>query len=183
MKKLLFAIAALVFINVAANAQEFKPFSVGVDLGYGIPTGDKLNGGIIFAVEPAWKFNDQLEASLRYEGAVLAGVSEDGTEVDASAIGSWLIGGRYFLNTNDFRPFAGLGLGIFNIASTTAIDENFETFEVGGTKFGFAPKVGFQFKHIRLAAEYNAVLGVEEQLGSQNYLSIKFGAVIGGGRF
>ncbi|MCX2745136.1 hypothetical protein OO013_14750 [Mangrovivirga sp. M17] len=184
MKKLLFAIAALVFINVASNAQEFKPFSVGIDFGYGIPTGETLQGGIIFAVEPAYKFSDQVEASLKYEGALLAGVSADGTTADVSAIGSWLVGGKYYFNTNDFRPYGGLGLGIYNIGTATITDSSTgDDVVAGGTKFGFAPRVGFQYKHIRLGAEYNTVLGVDEALGSQNYLSIKFGVVIGGGRY
>ncbi|MCX2745135.1 hypothetical protein OO013_14740 [Mangrovivirga sp. M17] len=180
MKEFLLTIVALIFINVTVKAQEFKPFSVGVDLGYSLSIDKTLatRFGFLFAVEPAYKITDKIEASLKYEGVVLIGTDEN-LYLEGARMGSWLVNGKYFLNTNDFRPWAGMGIGFFNIREFIETQDTIEEYYIG-RKFGFAPRVGFQFRHLRFAVEYNAVLGEESR--SQDYLGVKVGIAIGGGR-
>jgi len=48
------------------------------------------------------------------------------------------------------------------------------------SKFGFAPRAGFELGHFRTALEYN-IAGKTGSINN-NYLSIKLGFFIGGGR-
>ncbi len=96
-----------------------------------------------------------------------------------TAIGSYLATGDYYLNTNTtLRPFAGVGLGLFRHASADLSTPN-EDIPVR-SNFGFAPRIGIELAHFRTALEYNfagKTAGI-----SNNYLGIKIGVVIGGGR-
>ena len=170
-----------------ANAQSttFKPFKVDIATGYAIPGGKGSKGGVVFAVEPKYAINDNITVGLRIEAAVTARgyVSDNGEEFsgDVKASGSYLATGDYYFNTNKFRPFAGLGVGIYRLAGASvdmATEE--EAVVETGTKFGGAPRVGFEFGHFRTAVEYN-VVGKTGKINN-NYLSIKLGFFIGGGR-
>ena len=170
-----------------ANAQStaFKPFKVDIATGYAVPSGKGSKGGVVFAIEPKYAINDNITLGLRMEAAVTARgyVSADGQEFsgDVKASGSYLATGDYYFNTNKFRPFAGLGVGIFSLASASVdmIDEE-EAVVESGSKFGAAPRVGFEFGHFRTAVEYNLV-GKTGKINN-NYLSLKLGFFIGGGR-
>jgi hypothetical protein len=95
------------------------------------------------------------------------------------------LNGQYYFNNNNFRPFVGLGFGMFNLASTSV------SVDVGGgsnvsgeiaaaTKFGFYPRVGFDAGHFQLSLDYNIV---PETNGIKNsYIGIRFGGFFGGGR-
>lgn len=181
------AFFALGVINAKAQSTEFKPFRVGVDFGYGIPSGDGAKGGVIFAIEPKYAINDKISLGLRMEGAVLlrASVDDQGfaSSADAKASGSYLATGNYYFSTQNFRPFVGLGLGIHNLASASFDennpDPNFEEVK-SGTKFGATPTVGFEISHFRFAIDYNLV-GKTEKINN-NYIGVKLGFFLGGGR-
>jgi outer membrane protein W len=169
-----------------ANAQEttFKPFKVDVAFGYAIPSGSGSKGGVLFAVEPKYALNDNITVGLRLEAALTAraAVDENGEEMvgDVKASSSYLLTGDYYFNTNKFRPFAGLGAGLFKLASVdvTTTDEEMEI--KTGSKFGFAPRAGFEYGHFRTAIEYNFA-GKTGKINN-NYIGIKLGFFIGGGR-
>lgn len=185
MKKIL--ICALVLQTaVLSQAQEttFKPFKFDIALGYAVPSGSGAKGGVIFAFEPKYALNDAITLGLRWEGAAMFRVTTDanGEELkgDAKASGSYLLTGDYYFNTNRFRPFAGIGAGLYRNAAVSLESENVETDMKTSSKFGFAPRVGFEFGHFRTAIEYN----VAGKTGTynNNYLGIKMGFFIGGGR-
>ena len=131
---------------------------------------------------------------MRIEAAVVARISSynqngDPVEADVKAAGSYLLtGDYYFTNKYSFRPFAGVGLGSYTIASSnTAVDE-----VSSGSKFGGMIRAGIETGHFRLGLEYNLVPsinvsgynsnGTPTTLQSKNgYLGIKIGIVIGGG--
>src|SRR5690606_20016614 len=100
--------------TVAANAQEFKKFKVGVGAGYAVPSGSGAKGGLLWTVEPSYRVSDALALGLRIEGAVLVrGFSEDlGDELDFDIAGitSYTVNAQYYLSNNSFRPFVGAGL-------------------------------------------------------------------------
>ena len=185
MKKLL--ICALVLqLSFLSRAQEaaFKPFKFDIALGYAVPAGSGTKGGIVFALEPKYALNDALSLGLRLESALtLQGeISSDGemAKGDVKASGSYLLTGDYYFTTSRFRPFAGLGAGFYRNAAVDIETEDVEADMKTSSKFGFAPRAGFELGHFRTAIEYN-VAG-KTGIYNNNYLGIKMGFFIGGGR-
>ena len=181
MKKL-FVATLLIGLGLFSQAQDgtFKPFKFDIALGYALPSGTGSKGGVLIAFEPKYALNDQITLGLRWEGAVTAAVSIDANgeavKGEAKASGSYLLTTDYYFGTNKLRPFAGIGAGLYNNA---AVDINSEEAKTSH-KFGFAPRVGFEYGHFRTAIEYN-IAGKTEHYNN-NYLGIKMGFFIGGGR-
>jgi outer membrane protein W len=182
MKKLItFSFALLVFQMV--NAQEagdriFKKFKVDVSLGYAVPQvsgSGGTNAGALFAIEPKYAVMDELAVGLRMEAAVMANIDMEGEKGSAKANASYLATGDYYFSNNKFRPFGGVGTGIFTYASISSEDEDIDNIPVD-SKFGFMARGGFEYGHLRVGVEYNFVAD------KAGYLGIKIGAVIGGGR-
>lgn len=175
-------IGSFVFAN-AQTEQTFKPFKVDLALGYAVPAGSGSKGGALFAVEPKYALNDNLtlglrmEAALTVQGTVVSGEMNDGSVKVSS---SYLATADYFFNTNRFRPFIGAGAGIYTNASATLDAQTTEDVKTG-SKFGFAPRAGFELGHFRTAIEYN--FAGKTNTVNQNYLGIKLGFFIGGGRY
>ncbi|MEN7549819.1 outer membrane beta-barrel protein [Rapidithrix thailandica] len=183
MKKLIFTVLALVAFYSASTAQEFKKFSVGLGALYAIPSsGDSYKGGAGFYLEPHYKLNDNIAAGLRMEWAVIGGADKDGQEVSVSALGSYLLTGEYYFSSTKVRPFAGAGLGLYTLGTAEVGSGNNEAEIEMGTKFGFAPRVGVLLSHFRLGLEYNVITGLDDNIDSRNYLAIKAGFDIGGGK-
>jgi outer membrane protein W len=185
MKKLSFVLAFIV-ATIAVNAQStaFKTFKVDLATGYAIPGGSGAKGGVLFAVEPKYAVNDNITVGLRMEAAIMARATVDATgnlqEADVKASGSYLLTADYYLNTNKFRPFAGVGVGLYSTAGAK-VDNSGTTGEVSsGNKFGGLPRVGFELGHFRMALEYN-VVGKTGTINN-NYMGIKLGFFVGGGR-
>jgi len=200
MKNLLAIFILSTVISLSARSQEsvFKPFKVDVSLGYAIPGGDGAKGGVLFAVEPKYSVIPALSVGLRMEGAVVArfsGYDQNGDPMDASvkASGSYLVTADYYYRANkSFRPFTGTGVGIFSVAGVEATQNDGNV--SAGTKFGTVVRSGFEFSHFRFGVEYN-IVGKTKFTGydgdgnpttgltsNNNYMGIKIGAVIGGGR-
>jgi outer membrane protein X len=202
MKKLYVLLTFVTVLSISSIAQseksgnDLKPFKVDVSLGYAIPGGTGAKGGILFAFEPKYSIMSQLSVGLRFEGAVVArfsGYDEDGNPNEASvkAAGSYLVTGDYYFTDNySFRPFAGIGAGIFSLASAE-INSTSEGVSAG-SKFGGMIRAGFELSHFRVGLEYNLVPktefigfdnnGDEATLQSKNsYIGIKLGFCIGGG--
>ena len=182
MRKLSF-LMILIAVAVFANAQDltFKPFKFDIAMGYASPSGGGgAKGGFLFALEPKYALNDNLTLGLRMEAAIMvrARVDENGQELngDAKASGSYLATADYYFNTNKFRPFAGVGAGLYKTATADFSESDVKT----ANKFGFAPRVGFEYGHFRTALEYN-VAGKTGTVNN-NYLGLKVGFFIGGGR-
>lgn len=175
-------IAAVVFTN-AQTEQTFKPFKVDIAAGYALPSGGGSKGGALFAIEPKYALNDNLALGLRIEAALTAQGNFTNNEMsngDVKASSSYLATADYFFNTNSFRPFIGAGAGIFTNASANLNVQS--TGEVkSGSKFGFAPRIGFETGHFRTAIEYN-VAGKTATV-DHNYLGLKIGFFLGGGRY
>jgi outer membrane protein W len=183
MKKLSFVLAFVV-AAIAVNAQStaFKPFKFDFSTGYAIPGGSGAKGGVLVAGEPKYAINDNITLGIRFEAAIMARATIDATgqlaETDVKAAASYAFTGDYFFNTNKFRPFAGVGVGLFSVAAAK-VDQT--TGEVSsGNKFGGLPRVGFEFGHFRMALEYN-VVGKTGSINN-NYMGIKLGFFAGGGR-
>lgn len=190
MKKIVLMII-VVGSMIQAKAQTFKPFKVNIATGYAIPSGEGSSGGVSFTLEPKYALNDNITVGLRLEGALTANVAVDSegdpTSGDVKLLSSYLATSDYYLNTNKFRPFAGIGAGLFRIAGASFSDEDIEdgTFDETDlpefeSKVGFAPRLGFEYGHFRTAIEYN-LIGKSDEV-KNNYLGFKIGFNLGGGR-
>jgi hypothetical protein len=187
MKKFTSVLCFLLFAAVAVNAQEFKKFRLATGLGYAMAGGEGSSGGILYAIEPGYRVNDAICASLRIEGAVVVrGLSESVSSYDASAaaIGSYTVNGIYYLSNNNFRPYVGVGFGLFNLAAVTSGTSGAGV--AAESKFGFYPRIGFDFNHFNVNIDYN-LIGNTTFEGSDlemknSYIGIRIGGYFFGGR-
>jgi len=176
------AIGAVIFGN-AQTERTFKPFKVDIALGYALPSGSGSKAGALFAIEPKYALNDNLTLGLRMEGAATAQgtvVNGEMNQGNVKLSSSYLATADYFFNTNRFRPFVGAGAGIYSNASANLDAQTSDEVKTG-SRFGFAPRAGFELGHFRTAIEYN-VAGKTASV-DHNYLGIKLGFFIGGGRY
>ena len=193
MKNYLIAIAFIFVGATAANAQDYKPFKLGLGLGYTQPTDG--GGGVLFDIEPAYRINDDIAVGLRIESAAMAKVAGN-SEAKVSASGSYTVNGQYYLGDSKVRPYAGLGFGIYSIASAdVSFTQGSEGMSIGGgSKFGFYPRVGLDIGHFNINIDYNIVSTIKETYtfdGSteptevemkNSYIGFRIGAFIFGGK-
>lgn len=193
MKKFLIVTIAI-FTGAAAYAQQendriFKPFKVDVSAGFALPLsgGNGAKGGLLFAIEPKYAVAEQISIGLRFEGAIMArAVIDNGTEVigEAQGNGSYLLTGDYYFNNNNFRPFLGAGVGLFNVAGA-AVNSNDPLQEddvYTENNFGGMIRGGFEAGHFRFGIEYN-IAGKTSFSPNNDYLGFKLGVCFGGGRY
>jgi hypothetical protein len=194
MKKISTVLFFILLTAVVVNAQEFKKFNVGVGLGYAKPGGEGAGGGVLFAIEPAYRVNDAIQVGLRMEWAVVVrGLSEsvDSYDASAAAIGSYTLNGKYYFSNGNFRPFVGAGVGSFSLAAVS-VSSNGSAGAGSESKIGFYPRVGFDLKHFNVTIDYN-IIGPTEfdaTVGStptkmetkNSYFGIRIGGFFGGGR-
>ena len=184
MKKFFVTALVLLAFGLSANSQDFKPFRVDGGVGYGLPFNEGLEGGVIFYLEPKYEVVPQIAVGLRWEGTLFAGAKIEGTESSASAklSSGFLATGDYYFTNDSFRPFGGIGLGLYSItgaSSTVSIGGMTETVEIAGsTNFAAMARVGFDYSHFRVTASYNMAFA-EEMF---HYISFTVGFYIGGGK-
>jgi hypothetical protein len=181
---LLFVLAT----GIVANAQEFKKFKVGIGAGYAMASGEGASGGVLLTLEPAYRVMDQLSVGLRIESAIITrGLSEDPGNVsfDIAAIGSYTVNGQYYFNNNSFRPFVGAGLGLYSLAAVKIDGADGDAGEAE-SKFGFYPRVGFDFGHFTFAIDYNIIPSTKlvnsDAEFKNSYIGFRIGGFFGGGR-
>lgn len=197
--KQFFALGVALLLTIGAQAQEFKPFKVNVSLGAALPSG---GGGVLVAVEPKYGINDNIDLGLRLEGAFMARevtVNGNTTSGNVTGAGSYLLTGNYLLSTNNFRPFIGVGAGLYQIAGTSFVTDGNNSTNgsiEAGNAFGGMLRAGFKAGHFVLGLEYNIVPSTEAALfnsdgtvrigqsvqSKNSYLGVKLGFDIGGGR-
>jgi hypothetical protein len=191
---------------LSASAQNFKKFRVGVGLGYAKPSGSGSQGGVLAYIEPSYRLSDAISIGLRLESAIVArGLSGSDVDIESfnlSGLSSYTVNMQYYLSAKNFRPFVGLGFGLYGL-SAMKTDVAFEGVDVTGqtatytesvtlgeaqTKFGLYPRIGFDVGHFTLSFDYNLIAkskfslpGSEAKL-SNSYFGIRVGANFGGGR-
>ena len=198
MKKISFSILLLASAFFAkAQDAEFKPFKVDVSLGYAIPGGEGAKGGVLFVIEPKYAVIPNVSVGLRLESAIMARgrvtANGEAADVDVKAAGSYLLTGDYYFTSTTVRPFAGLGLGIYSLASASTNDGGNTAAVSAGSKFGEMVRAGVEISHFRVGVEYNIVPSTKYQVATSStttkeysakngYIGIKLGFCIGGGR-
>ncbi len=192
MKTLFFTIVLFLY-TITSFAQNdnstrlYKPFKVDVAIGYVIPSNADLKGGIVLAIEPKYSVLNQLSVGVRIEGVGISNgtnYNDINNTVKVKATGSYLATSDYYFSNADFRPFAGLGMGVFTPSDyRVSSDGNVYKVTDAGIKFGGMVRGGFAYKHFRLGLEYNVVSNtyVPPSNVKNSYFSIKAGFTIGGG--
>jgi outer membrane protein X len=197
MKKLLFLCLAVLTVTFS-HAQTFNPFKVDLAAGGAIPSGSGAKGGVLFSLEPKYAVISRLSVGLRIEAAIMARgyVSNDGSTASASvsAAASYIATSDYYYTNSSFRPFSGLGLGLYRFASASFESSGNDVGAAAGSKFGTMVRSGFEVGHFRLAVEYNIIgkntqtyvdgsTGNKYTVSSKNsYMGVKLGFFFGGGR-
>lgn len=192
MKKSMIVLSVLLVTASIGYAQDFKPFKVGVGLGYAVPgAGEGAGAGLLMYLEPAYRATDFVSVGLRIESAAFArgveGVGANDVKGDASSQVSYTLNGQYYFNDNYVRPFVGAGLGLFSLAAVkfNTAGSDPDANDVGAeTRFGFYPRVGLDAGHFNLTLDYNIVPPTDVPGGGEvknNYFAIRAGVSIGGG--
>lgn len=182
MKRIIFSAGILVACLVTnAQSTNYKAFKVNIGLGYAIPTtktSGGTSGGAAFSLEPQYRINDQINVGLRLEGAAVGSVNTGSGNASVSVLSSYTASGEYYFKPSGFRPFAGVGAGIYTLANanvSASTTTTTPTINNAGSKFGFYPRVGFETGHFRVTGEYNVV-------DKGGYMSFKLGFFFGGGK-
>jgi len=197
MKKPLFLCLA-VLCAIFSQAQTFNPFKVDLAVGGAIPNGSGAKGGVLLSLEPKYAVISRLSAGLRIEAAIMARgyVSSDGStaSADVSAAASYIATSDYYYTNSAFRPFTGVGAGLYRFGSASIGSSGNNVGATAGSKFGTMVRSGFEVGHFRLAVEYNIIgkntqtyidasSGNKYTVTSRNsYMGIKLGFFFGGGR-
>lgn len=188
---------ALGLLAFGAAAQDFKPVKVNASIGYAKPLGAGAGGGVLVSIEPKYGLNDQIDVGLRIEGALMGRVVEVAglaTDTEIKFAGSYVLTGTYMLTTTDFRPYVGVGAGLF---STGGLSFSESSSNVGGEaarKLGAMGRAGFKYGHLNFGVEYNYVPSTKYTINFVNgtaaaakannsYLGVKLGFDIGGGYY
>lgn len=206
MKKLVLVIGIIGISISSLTAQEFNPVKIGFGFGYASPGGEGAKGGILAYFEPAYRVTDQIAVGFRIEAAAMARsvvLSGSGTsiaaETEVKGNASYSINGQYYFLNGSFRPFAGIGFGLFSLASQSASVSGSSTSvsaSASNNKFGLYPRVGFDLGHLVLQVEYNIIpsssadvsitVGTSTQVATleskNSYLGIKLGFFLLGGK-
>ncbi|OIN60019.1 outer membrane beta-barrel protein [Arsenicibacter rosenii] len=190
MKKLLALLCTCAALS--ASAQDYKPFKVNLSVGFAAPTGQGAKGGVLMSIEPRYGLTDNFDVGLRVEGALIAkSFYANGQPVSSETkfSGSYVLTGTYFHQVNNFRPYAGIGLGIYSYAANKFGFTNSSDLEVSaGNKPGLMVRIGFKTGHFNMGAEYNIVGKTKETVtgkaieSTNSYVGIKVGVDIGGGK-
>lgn len=189
MKKITILFWLLVMVSLSASAQDFKTFRLGFGLGYATGTGEGGGRGFFGVLEPGHRLTDRFLLNFRYEvaGIIRQSVKINAThlEVDGSAIFSYTVNGQYYFSDEKFRPYAGIGCGLFRMA---AVKSNSSTLDIvrPASKFAFYPRVGFDYGHFNLNVDYNIVPNTQGEFDntefSNSYVGVRIGFFLGGGR-
>ncbi len=180
----------LIFLAAAIHAQEFKKLRAGFGFGYSI-VGPNLNspkseGCLLISFEPSYRIKDRISIGVRLEaiGQLIGG---------GLNVASYGINGQYYFSNEKFRPFAGIGLGLYHPRLSGDTFYGY-TSRLEETVLGFYPRVGFDSGHLTIAVEWNIISSSKSIINKPvsnisydgyingNYLSLKIGLSIGGGR-
>ena len=168
MKSLLTLLALLTVLAGSPQAQDFKPFQLYLATGAQLLLSDR---DVEFAItlEPAYRINDNISVGLRLQVGGLSRTVEvnvDGTPyswADHSQCISLTLNGKYYFTNTSFRPYAGFGLGLYDLEGYSPTYFGFPVrYSVNGAgKFGFYPRIGFDWGRFNFNVDLNLLGPVE----------------------
>lgn len=155
MKKTLVFLVIVLFVSTIGYAQEYKPFQLYVGVGFASPGAGGV--GVLIDLEPSYRINDKIAIGFRLESAAMAKEVTVDIDSEISAVGSYTLNGRYYFGDSNFRPYIGAGFGIYALGTVKVDDPDNAGSADFGTKFGFYPRIGFDFGHFNINIDYNLV--------------------------
>jgi len=184
------SLVVMLFVSASAGAQQYRKFLFAIDIG---APRSSLNPIGSFTMEAGYRVRDRILIGFRVEQ--IGFVSMAGST--NSSLGSIGINGHYYFALPSVRPFCGVGIGLYN-PSNNFMMSNTET-QNQRNGFGVYPRIGLEFRHIRLMLEYNFIQKMNDyiitdmisiprgtqghyQMIDKSYLSFKIGFFIGGGK-
>ena len=172
-------LSSLFVTALSAQAPSYVDFEWDVlRVGYvfNLADGDAQGGGA-FGGELRYNATDRF--SLGFSGDFALISNNVGPDTEVGVTGNSLIVGDYYLhNRSAQRPFVGLGLGLYSTSSFTLEDGGGIDEEIpGSTGAGLAPRVGYEFGHIRLQGQYNITL----QEDQSDYFTLTVALTLWGG--
>lgn len=169
---------------------EYKPFRVDFMSGIAFIPSNIISGGIIFGVEPKYALSPRINSGIRLHGAGLVrsfyklNLNTQEVQANASAMGSALLTTDYYFLTQEIRPFAGIGTGMYWYQTASFKGDagaNTDPTETkAGSKFGVMTRAGLEAYHIRFSVEYNFV--GKSGRTKNSYLGVSAGFYLGGGK-
>jgi len=180
MKTILFIFLFSCSVNKSfAQDQIYKRFKLDLAIGVLIPTGKTfLDQRFSFSVEPKYNLSDLFSMGLRLEIDPYSNFTGTTDSLKVSSVFSYLLTSDYYINNpKNIRPFFGIGIGLFRqTVSSTGYPET----KTKSGKPGIETRFGLEWKHLTAALEYNVTFFEEEK--KMNYINIKFGTYLWGGR-
>lgn len=186
MKRLILHIILLSAFVLPLQAQhDYYPFKV--DLGVLVGDVTDHNIGLMAPyIEPKFNINNSLSVGLRveyvfYSKAEFIEFNPNDPYLSDFDSDGWTFSVvptcDYYFNDYFVRPFIGLGAGIYTMYNAKQNSYlNFNEYELA---LGYVPRIGFNIGLFRIACEYNIIWS---EVANLNYLSLKFGYEIGGGK-
>lgn len=152
------------------NRESYRRFKVYVDAGITHPLLDNISKGNCVSIEPKYVIKNRWQIGCRWEHAHIGPYNEFNYLTSFSVAADW------FANTNQLRPFFGVGLGSFK---TSLVQEGMSAWH-WYTPAGITWRTGLEFRHIRTSIEANIL---NKSSGFVfDYLGLKLGGYISFGR-
>ncbi len=176
MKKFILLSTSLLFtLSISAQAPSYVDFEWDiVNFGFLFSTAEESNVGSYNSTEVRYNATDNFALGFGFGFSNVLNEPE-GSNIDIDNGYSYIIGEYYLYGNSGQRPFAGLGLGI-NTQSTTFVNGDPGSNSTSTSSF-FAPRIGYEFNHVRLTAQY----GIAPRSNHSNFFSLSAGITLWGG--
>ncbi len=182
-KKNLILIVMLLFFSFCFaqnDDHELKLYRHEISLGIAKPFNSGL--GFSFATEPKFAVIKKLAVGLRLEGLIWLDTDNQATLGYSESFSYSLVPTvDYYFTKSAFRPFVGVGYGLYFYSKSSSYYEN-------ANNPGMLARVGFEAGHFRLGIQYNHITRNYKPNGNSSghsvnwgYFDLKLGVVIGSG--
>ena len=178
MKKIiLILLSGFLSLGLFAQSPNYVDFEWDVfRFGYAASSADAVSGGLTIGGELRYNATDQFSIGLGGDGYVFG--TDFGGNSDLGVSSSSMIFGDYYLRGDSpQRAFVGLGVGIISTGTLMIRDGNVQETINGSSGLGLAPRVGYEFGHVRLQGVYNLAL----KEGQSNFFGLSVALTLWGG--
>ena len=178
MRFLLTLLSLLTVLAGSPQAQDFKPFQLYMAAGYQLPL-PYWGTEPAITLEPAYRIDDNISVGLRLQVGSFSRVVEgdlDGTPyswVNTSESTSLTLNMKYYFTNTSFRPYAGFGLGLYDLRgrSTPTYYGEYRHPPIrysinSARKLGLYPRIGFDWWHLNFNVDLNLLGPVEATVSS-----------------
>jgi len=160
-------------LGLFAQAPSYVDFEWDIlQLGYAFSSGDDKGAGAFGGTEVRYNATDRFAIGLGFSNY---DTTDDTPDMPVSTGNSFLLGEYYFRGDSGQRPFVGLGTGLNIMETSFPNDSQRET--ITSTYGMFAPRVGYEFNHVRIMAQY----GIVPSVSQNNFFSLSVGFTLWGG--